>query len=325
MAISIYSREIEIFLKLCEFNSLKETAAYFGLSVSAVSRQIAFLEETLGMTLFDRTTRPMTLTANGRELAHELQPGLSRAREVIKNLRNRNAVHPSLRIGIVDSLTYSLAPLFMNRIQPEVSKITCLTGTSDSLLQRLADHEVDIVLVSSSVETIPNLRSLFFMKEPSIVILPKNMREKAEAGITWSNLSLLGLPYIEPYTRSGSGLLTNNFLKTQGLQFYGNLMADNMGLKLKLVAQNMGWFISRSVGFLNHLDILSEVTVIPVPAPGFSRRLYLVSSEDISLKLYLCVFNILIETMQEHVLPQVKSLFPWIAQEITLADKQDNL
>ena len=239
MAINIYSREIEIFLKLCESNSLKLTAAYFGLSVSAVSRQIAFLEKTLRITLFDRTTRPMTLTTNGRELAHELQPGLSRAREVVKNLRNHNAVHPSLRIGIVDSLTYSLAPEFMKRIQPEVSKITCLTGTSDSLLQRLADHEVDIVLVSSSAESIPHLRSLFFMKEPSIVILPKSLREKATAGMTWSNLSLLGLPYIEPYTRSGAGLLTSNFLKTQGLQFYGNLMADNMGVKLKLVAQNM--------------------------------------------------------------------------------------
>ncbi len=302
---------------------MKTTADHFGLSLSATSRQIADLENSIGVNLFDRTTRPMSLTASGRDLAHELQPGLVHATEVVKALQQRNAIRAGLRIGIVDSLTYSLAPNFISRIKPYVGNITCLTGTSDSLLQRLTQEDVDLILISSSAEFLPNMRRLFVLKEPSIVMLPKTMSRKVSAGLTWANLSLLGLPYIEPYTRSGSGLLTNNFLKTQGLEFHGNLMVDNMGIKLKLVAGNLGWFISRPVGFLNHLDMLDAVSVAPVPAPGFSRRLYLLSSEKVSLDLYLRVFNTLVRTMREDVLPKVQSLFPWLKADIVLAEEQN--
>ena len=320
MTISIYSKEIEIFLSLSETKSLKATADRFGLSVSATSRQIATLEKNLGVSLFDRTRRPMSLTASGRDLARELLPGMTRATHAIKNLQGKNALRPELRIGIVDSLTYSLAPGFLQKISHQVGKITCLTGTSDSLLQRLTEDILDIVLISSSAETVPNLRRLFFMKEPSIVIVPKSFAKSLGQEVTWSNLSLSGLPYIEPYTNSGSGLLTNNFLKTQGLNFYGNFMVDNMGLKLKLVSEGMGWFISRPVGFLNHKEILDSVAVLPLPQPGLSRKLYLVSSEKVTRELYLDVFNALLDVMRERVLPEVNALFPWLVKDTLLAE-----
>ncbi len=320
MTISIYSKEIEIFLNLCETKSLKATADRFGLSVSATSRQIATLEKNLGVSLFDRTRRPMSLTASGRDFARELLPGLSRATEAVKAMQGKNAIRPELRIGFVDSLTYSLAPGFLRKISQRVGKISCLTGTSDSLLQRLTDNVLDVILISSAAESVPNLRRLFFMKEPSIVILPKAFADTLTQGLTWSKLSLSGLPYIEPYTNSGSGLLTNNFFKTQGLNFYGNLMVDNMGLKLKLVSEGMGWFISRPVGFLNHKEILDSVTAVAVPPPGFSRKLYLVSSEKITRELYLDVYNALIEVMQDRVLPEVNALFPWLVKDTQLAE-----
>ncbi len=322
MTISIYSKEIEIFLSLCETKSLKTTAEHFDLSVSATSRQIINLEKSLGVSLFDRTTRPMSLTPNGRDFCHELKPGFTRANSLVKSMQARNAIRPSLRIGIVDSLTYSLAPEFIRKIRPRVSRITCLTGTSDSLLQRLIDEELDIILTASPAESIPNLRRLLFLKEPSIVILPKSFEKSYASNLSWAKLSLIGLPYIEPHTKSGSGLLTNNFLKTQGLKFYGNLTADNMGLKLKLVAQGLGWFISRSVGFLNHVDIIDDVAIMPVPPPGFCRRVYLLSSEKISRELYIDVFNTLVSSMREVVLPKVWEHFPWTKEETVLAKEQ---
>ena len=82
----IYSKNIDIFLTFCETKSLKKTAELFDLSISATSRQLAKLETELGLSLFDRSCRPMQFTAVGRKLEQELIPGLVHAHNVVINL-----------------------------------------------------------------------------------------------------------------------------------------------------------------------------------------------------------------------------------------------
>lgn len=64
----IYSREFALYLTLCETQSLKATADQFGISSSTASRMLSKLENDLGFNLFDRSTRPMNLTPQGRWL-----------------------------------------------------------------------------------------------------------------------------------------------------------------------------------------------------------------------------------------------------------------
>ena len=56
---------IRFFLKLGETLSFKGTADYFGVPPSTVSRSIKRLEEELGTTLIERTTRQVRLTETG--------------------------------------------------------------------------------------------------------------------------------------------------------------------------------------------------------------------------------------------------------------------
>ena len=317
----IFSREFALYLKLCETQSLKETADQFGVSSSTASRMLSKLENDLGFNLFDRSTRPMNLTPQGRWLVHELKPGLDQARNAIENMQKQSSIKPDLRIGFVDSFTYCVAPEFIRRISPSISHLTCLTGSSDRLIERLRANELDIIISSDPAYSLEKTRRLFFLQEPSVIVLPKSNQFSTLNSSNWSQFLLCGLPYISSYGKSGGGILATNFLKTMGLKLLSTMNVDNIGLKLKLIAQNKGWSITRTVGFLNHLDILDELKVVALPPPGLTRKLYLISSESMSYELYVACFNTLIDVLKEQTLPQLNKIVPWLLKDFYLAEK----
>jgi DNA-binding transcriptional LysR family regulator len=63
--------DIAIFVKVAQFESFSRAAHSLGMPVSTVSRRVAELERQLGVTLLQRTTRKLTLTAQGRDYFHQ--------------------------------------------------------------------------------------------------------------------------------------------------------------------------------------------------------------------------------------------------------------
>jgi DNA-binding transcriptional LysR family regulator len=77
---------ISTFLHVAEAGSFSEAARQIGLKQSAVSQQIAALEEELGVVLLNRTTRKMALTEQGQRYQRDMQPLLEAMREAESNL-----------------------------------------------------------------------------------------------------------------------------------------------------------------------------------------------------------------------------------------------
>jgi DNA-binding transcriptional LysR family regulator len=68
---------ILIFVKVAQFESISRAARSLGMPISTVSRRLSVLEAQLGVTLLRRTTRRLTLTAQGREYFNQCQEPLS--------------------------------------------------------------------------------------------------------------------------------------------------------------------------------------------------------------------------------------------------------
>jgi DNA-binding transcriptional LysR family regulator len=68
---------IPIFVKVAQFESISRAARSLGMPISTVSRRLSVLESQLGVTLLRRTTRRVTLTAQGREYFNQCQEPLS--------------------------------------------------------------------------------------------------------------------------------------------------------------------------------------------------------------------------------------------------------
>ena len=76
MAVHTPLRGLRCFCVAAECLSFKETASQLYLTPSAVSHQIKQLEENLGFSLFERQTRAVMLTAEGRRFYQAIQPVL---------------------------------------------------------------------------------------------------------------------------------------------------------------------------------------------------------------------------------------------------------
>jgi DNA-binding transcriptional LysR family regulator len=116
---------ISVLVAVVEAGSFVRAATTLGVTQPAVSRAIARLETRIGVRLLDRTTRSLTLTADGRRLYEEISPLLSGISEAVTLASGSSTtVHGRLRVNM-DPIFSSLLlaphlPRFLNRY-PELS------------------------------------------------------------------------------------------------------------------------------------------------------------------------------------------------------------
>ncbi|WP_298933518.1 LysR family transcriptional regulator [uncultured Ramlibacter sp.] len=87
-------RSIATFVKTAELGSLRRAAVVQGISPQAASQALAQLELHLGVRLFHRTTRNMSLTDEGRRFLEAAQPslaGLQRALQMARHAKDEIA------------------------------------------------------------------------------------------------------------------------------------------------------------------------------------------------------------------------------------------
>jgi DNA-binding transcriptional LysR family regulator len=92
-------RSVATFAKTAELGSLRRAAAAQGMTPQAASQALAQLEQHLGVRLFHRTTRSMSLTEEGRQFLEAARPslaGLQRALQAAR--RSKDEIAGPLRI-----------------------------------------------------------------------------------------------------------------------------------------------------------------------------------------------------------------------------------
>ncbi|WP_426237601.1 LysR substrate-binding domain-containing protein [Pararhizobium sp. DWP1-1-3] len=124
------------------------TAAARSLSVSpsAISKSVQRLERHLGVQLFNRTTRSMTLTSEGRDL-HERALRLLRDAEEIEQVAKAARAEPSGSLRIAASLPIGLhviAPA-LPRFRELYPKVTIDLRLSDQIVD-LVEESVDLAV-----------------------------------------------------------------------------------------------------------------------------------------------------------------------------------
>ena len=108
-----------------EAGSFARAGEALGLTPSGVSRAIARLEERVGVRLFDRTTRSVTLTEEGRRFHAQLLPLLDAIEEVAADVAGASArVRGRLRVSVDPWFSRMVLapklPLFLSR-HPELA------------------------------------------------------------------------------------------------------------------------------------------------------------------------------------------------------------
>lgn len=105
---------IALFCRAAELGSFSRAADEFGLTPAAVSRGIARLEERLGVLLFQRTTRKVTLTEDGELYFEECRQAVAQIEHAEQALgAAAGAATGSLRLGAPPSYAWTRLPALL--------------------------------------------------------------------------------------------------------------------------------------------------------------------------------------------------------------------
>ena len=134
------------FVAVVDCGSLASAAARIGRSESALSLQMARLEDILGQSLFDRDGRSLKLNQSGSQLLAHARAILGRID--VARVELRPAALRPVRLGIVQDFVQLILEPTLSTIRgaaPETSFDIMIAGTSE-LLQALGEDRLDTAL-----------------------------------------------------------------------------------------------------------------------------------------------------------------------------------
>lgn len=169
-------RDLKYVIAVAETHHFGQAAQRCHVSQPTLSGQIKKLEESLGVTLFERTNRSVEITPIGKTILKHARQLVEQA-DVIEQLAraHQDPLAGSLRIGAIPTLSPYLMPLILKPLKTQLPqmKLVLSEELTDTLLQRLQHHEIDAALLATRVEE-PGLESIHLFDEPFWLAHPKN-------------------------------------------------------------------------------------------------------------------------------------------------------
>ena len=231
--------DIDALLATVQFSSLNQAAEYLGITQSAITRRLQRLEQTLNVTLLERQTRPLTLTAAGHRV-YEQCLSIKRETKKLYGLLDPEAEpHGILRLGVPQSVAEIALQPALTALRQQFPalrpQVTC--GWSGLLQKRLESVELDGVLAMGPEQQrfAEGYGGRLLCPLDIAVIAAKSWRLHAGALRDCAEKGWVLNP-------DGCGLRAGLIreLQSQGLRLALNVETAGAQLQISLVAQGLG-------------------------------------------------------------------------------------
>jgi len=171
-------KRLRIFLAVAQSGSFTRAAERVHLSQSAVSQQMALLEEEVRQNLFERGGRGVRLTRPGTELAEQAQRVVDEMHRLERLVDGLGDPTHELRVGAFPSAGIELLPKALKAFrarQPDV-RVALRTVNPDAAVRTLAAGEIDALLLFDYSHVPRDLGSrvdrLHLFDDPLLALLP---------------------------------------------------------------------------------------------------------------------------------------------------------
>ena len=148
-------RDLKYIIAVADTRHFGKAAQRCFVSQPTLSGQIKKLEDELGVVIFERTNRSVTVTSVGEEILRYARQMMEQA-DAIRSVSaaQRDPLSGPLRVGAIPTISPYLMPLILAPLKqqhPEL-KLVLSEETTDQLLQRLRNHEIDAALIATAID-----------------------------------------------------------------------------------------------------------------------------------------------------------------------------
>ena len=190
---SLHSLDIRLlryFSVVAEENNMSRAAQRLFMSQPPLSRHIRQLEERLGVTLFIRHTRGLTLTEDGQRVLEIVRPLLALQDKTWTALSQiAKTGEQSLRLGLSTAFEQGVFTALESRLNMRVQKLHIVRHGSPELVRQVRRGKLDAALVALPLET-PGLTVMQLgWQEPMIAALPAIWPEASLPSLSLTTLN----------------------------------------------------------------------------------------------------------------------------------------
>ncbi|WP_323122270.1 LysR family transcriptional regulator [Burkholderia alba] len=166
-------RHLRYFVAVAEEQNFTRAAARLHIAQPPLSRQIQQLEEMLGVTLFERDTRPLRMTEAGRFFHSHAVQLLAQTAELEAMTKRVGKIERSLSVGFVGSTLYGMLPTIIRRFRDEHATVALSLHEMSTMdqIKALKEGRIDVGFGRIRHED-PSVRRVVLREERMIVALP---------------------------------------------------------------------------------------------------------------------------------------------------------
>lgn len=170
---SLTVQQLRCFVAVADERQFTRAAENLNVAQPSLSSQINRLEQALGVELFHRTVRPVTLTDAGHELLPLARRVLASVNDVMRGVAEVEALHRGqVVVGATPSLGTTLLPRILAHFHmhyPEIA-LTVVERHSDDLASQLESGALDVALAILPLPR-PSLEVTVLATEELVVIV----------------------------------------------------------------------------------------------------------------------------------------------------------
>jgi len=272
-------RDLKYIIAVAETRHFGKAAARSFVSQPTLSGQIKKLEEELGVTIFERTNRSVEITPIGEAILSHARQIMEQA-EVIQQLAraHQDPLAGPLRIGAIPTLSPYLMPLILMPLKQQCPQMKMVLSEelTDTLLERLRNHEIDAALLATPVEE-QGLESLPLFDEPFWIAYPRKHPFYNKEQITLEDLDNENLLLLaEGHCLARQAMDVCHIKERQAQGEMADLRASSLETLIQLVGAGFGTTLVPALAMRGSWTTDSGVVAQALDVPDASRRVSLV-------------------------------------------------
>lgn len=165
-------KQLQYFIKVAETENMTKAARYFDVSQSAITQSIKNLENELGVDLFERLNKRISISSAGEVF-------LTHANKIIKEyglaVDEMRSFGTEADVVTVATMSGAMVSTLKTRIEPLIypTEIQCFRVSEKDSIAQLKNRQVDMAISSKRINDVDIVNTPFY-KETLFMILSKD-------------------------------------------------------------------------------------------------------------------------------------------------------
>jgi DNA-binding transcriptional LysR family regulator len=258
---NITINQLQIFLKVCQLNSVTKASEELHLTQPAISIQLRNFQEQFDIPLFEIVGRKIYITDFGKEIALQAESVIQQVDLIsFKSSAYKGKVSGRLTISVVSTGKYVM-PYFLSGFLKKNNEVNLLMDVTNKqkVVESLESNQVDFALVSILPPKL-NVDKIDLLQNKMYLVGNAKSRIKKDASLHDISTEL---PLIFRENGSGTRQTMERFLQKKKTIISKKLeLTSNEAVKQALIA-GMGFSIMPLIGIKNELHT-QELKIIPL-------------------------------------------------------------